>query len=189
MNALDCCVVFFVPQREEDAILRSYVDRVDGNEMNSKISKWLKIFWPIPFTLNVRRKLRIPILPYECKCQCNKTYDIYGDHPFNCPKNHKGRPHNMITNKFSKALAPLLTTANIISPTTNLDKEINLHLPADPTPYCTSLRCILQTKHWLPSIECLFNDRLRYHNYQCHSSTPLQPCSSIVYRLYHKLHC
>jgi len=39
MNALDCCVVFFVPWGEEDAILRLYVDRVDGNEMNSKISK------------------------------------------------------------------------------------------------------------------------------------------------------
>jgi hypothetical protein len=39
----------------------------------------------------------------------------------------------MITNKLSQALAPLLTTANIISPTTNLYKEINLHLPADPT--------------------------------------------------------
>jgi hypothetical protein len=81
----------------------------------------------------------IPILPYECKCQCNKIYDIYGDHPFNCPKNHKGRPHNMITNKLSQALAQLLTIANIISPTTNLDKEINLHLPADPTAHCTSL--------------------------------------------------
>ena len=39
----------------------------------------------------------------------------------------------MITNKFSQALAPLLTTANIISPTTNLDKETQLHLPTDPT--------------------------------------------------------
>jgi hypothetical protein len=39
----------------------------------------------------------------------------------------------MITNKFSQALAPLLTTANIISPTTNLDKETQLHLPIDPT--------------------------------------------------------
>ena len=87
---------------------------------------------PIQFALNMRRKLRLPILPYEYKCQCNKTYDIYGD-PFNCPKNHKGRPHNMITNKFSQALAPLLTTANIISPTTILDKETHLHLPADPT--------------------------------------------------------
>jgi hypothetical protein len=54
---------------------------------------------PIPFALNMRRKLQIPILPYECKCQWNKVYNIYGDHPFNCPKNHKGRPHNMITNK------------------------------------------------------------------------------------------
>ena len=44
---------------------------------------------PIPFALNMRRKLQIPILPYECKCQCNKVYDIYDDHPFNCPKNHK----------------------------------------------------------------------------------------------------
>jgi len=52
---------------------------------------------------------------------------------FHCPKNHKGCPHNMITNRFSRALAPLLTTANIISPTTNLDKETNLHLPTDPT--------------------------------------------------------
>ena len=39
---------------------------------------------PITFTLNMRRKLRLPILPYKCKCQCNKVYDIYGDHPFNC---------------------------------------------------------------------------------------------------------
>ena len=39
----------------------------------------------------------------------------------------------MITNKFSQALAPLLTTASIIAPTTNLDKETHLHLPADPT--------------------------------------------------------
>jgi len=131
----------------------------------------------------VRRKLRIPILPYECKCQCNKTYDIYGDHPFNCPKNHKGRPHNMITNKFSQALAPLLTTANIISPTTNLNKEINLHLPADPTarPFDVSYK---------PNIDChssnvfsLFNDRLRYHNYQCHSSAPLQPSTMLLHRL------
>ena len=89
----------------------------------------------------------IPILPYECKCQCNKIYDIYGDHPFNCPKNHKGRPHNMITNKLSQALAQLLTIANIISPTTNLDKEINLHLPADPTarPFDVSYK---------PNIDC-----------------------------------
>ena len=36
---------------------------------------------PIPFALNMRRKLRLPILPYEFKCQCNNTYDIYGDHP------------------------------------------------------------------------------------------------------------
>ena len=102
---------------------------------------------PISFALNMRRKLRLPILPYECKCQCNKTYDIYGNHPFNCPKNHKGRPHNMITNKFSQALAPLLTTANIISPTMNLDKEINLHLPADPTarPFDVSFK---------PNIDC-----------------------------------
>jgi len=28
---------------------------------------------PLPFALNMRRKLRIPILPYECKCQCNKV--------------------------------------------------------------------------------------------------------------------
>jgi len=39
----------------------------------------------------------------------------------------------MITNKFSQALAPLLSTANIISPTSTLDKEAQLHLPADPT--------------------------------------------------------
>jgi hypothetical protein len=39
----------------------------------------------------------------------------------------------MITNKFSQALAPLLSTANIISPTSKLDKEAQLHLPADPT--------------------------------------------------------
>ena len=74
-----------------------------------------------------------PILPYKYKCQCNKVYDIYGDHPLNCFKNHKGLPHNMITSKFSQALAPLLTTANIILPTLNLDKETHLHLPADPT--------------------------------------------------------
>jgi len=102
---------------------------------------------PIPFTLNMRQKLWIPILPYECKCQCNKVYDIYSDHPFNCPKNHKGRPHNMITNKFSQALAPLLTTANIISPTSTLDKETHLHLPADPTacPFDVSYK---------PNIDC-----------------------------------
>ena len=42
---------------------------------------------------------------------------------------------------------PLLTTANIISPTTNLDKEINLHLPADPTarPFDVSYK---------PNIDC-----------------------------------
>ena len=93
---------------------------------------------PIPFALNMRRKLQIPILPYEYKCQCNKTYDIYGDHPFNCSKNHKGRPHNMITNKFSQALAPLrLSTANIISPTSKLTEKHNytflptlLHVPS-----------------------------------------------------------
>ena len=39
----------------------------------------------------------------------------------------------MIANKFSQALAPLLSTANIISPTSTLDKEAQLHLPADPT--------------------------------------------------------
>jgi len=93
---------------------------------------------PIPFALNMRRKLQIPILPYEYKCQCNKTYDIYGDHPFNCSKNHKGRPHNMITNKFSQALAPLrLSTANIISLTSKLTEKHNytflptlLHVPS-----------------------------------------------------------
>jgi hypothetical protein len=53
----------------------------------------------------------------------------------------------MITNKLSQALAQLLTTANIISPTTNLDKEINLHLPADPTarPFDVSYK---------PNIDC-----------------------------------
>ena len=45
---------------------------------------------PIPFALNMRRKLRIPILPYEFKCQCNKTYDTYGDHPFNALRITKG---------------------------------------------------------------------------------------------------
>jgi len=102
---------------------------------------------PISFALNMHRKLQLPIPPYECKYQCN-VYDIYGDHPFNCPKNHKGQPHNMISNKFSQALAPLLTTANIISPTTNLDKETNLHLPADPTarPFNVSYK---------PNIDCL----------------------------------
>jgi hypothetical protein len=39
----------------------------------------------------------------------------------------------MIANKFSQALAPLLITANIISPTSTLDKEVQLHLPADPS--------------------------------------------------------
>jgi len=100
---------------------------------------------PISFALNMRRKLRLPILPYECKCQCNKTYDIYGDHPFNCPENHKGRPHNMITNKFSQALAPLLTTANIISPTMNLDKEI----------IYTSLLTLLHVPSMYPSNQTL----------------------------------
>jgi hypothetical protein len=54
----------------------------------------------------------------------------------------------MISNKFSQALAPLLTTANIISPTTNLNKETNLHLPADPTarPFNVSYK---------PNIDCL----------------------------------
>jgi hypothetical protein len=53
----------------------------------------------------------------------------------------------MITNKFSQALAPLLTTANIISPTTNLDKETHLHPPADPTacPFDVSYK---------PNIDC-----------------------------------
>ena len=141
---------------------------------------------PIPFALDMRRKLRIPILPYECKCQCNKVYDIYGDHSFNCPKNHKGRPHNMITNKLSQALAHLLTTANIISPTTNLNKEINLHLPADPTalPFDVSYK---------PNIDChpsnvfsMIGCDITITNA---TPPPLQPCSSIVYRLYHKLHC
>ena len=95
----------------------------------------------------MRRKLQKPILPYECKCQCNKVYDIYGDHPFHCQKNHKGHPHNIITHRFSQALASLLTTANIISPTTNLDKETHLHLPSDPTasPFDASYK---------PNIEC-----------------------------------
>ena len=39
----------------------------------------------------------------------------------------------MITNRFSQALAPLHTTANIMSPTSSLDTEILLHLPIDPT--------------------------------------------------------
>ena len=83
---------------------------------------------PIPFALNMRRKLRIPLLPYECKCQCNKVYDIYGDHPFNCPKNHKGCPHNMITNKLSQALAPLLRTSTKKLIYTSLLTQ--LHIPS-----------------------------------------------------------
>jgi len=80
----------------------------------------------VQFAINKPRKLRIPILvPYECKCQCNKVYNIYGDHPFHCQKYHKGRPHNMITNRFSQALASLLTltTANIISPKAILTRK------------------------------------------------------------------
>ena len=141
-------------------------------------------------TMHPQRKLRIPILPYECKCQCTKVYDIYGDHdPFNCPKNHKGRPHNMITNKLSQALAPLLTTANIISPTTNLYNEINLHLPADPTarPFDVSYK---------PNVDCHPSNVFSMIGYDITitKATPLppsnlQPSSSIVFRLYHKLHC
>ena len=98
----------------------------------------------IPFALNMRQKVRHFNLPYECKCQYNKVYHIYGDHPFHCPKNHKGHPHDMITNKFSQSLAPLslLTTANIILPTSKLDKEAKL-ATSPYRPYCTPLRCIL----------------------------------------------
>jgi hypothetical protein len=39
----------------------------------------------------------------------------------------------MIVYRFSPALAKLLTTANIISPTSTLDKEIQLYLPSNPT--------------------------------------------------------
>jgi hypothetical protein len=39
----------------------------------------------------------------------------------------------MIIDRFSPALAKLLTTANIISPTSTLDREIQLHLPSNPT--------------------------------------------------------
>ena len=31
----------------------------------------------------------ITILPYECKSQLTKVCDIFGDHPFHCPKNTK----------------------------------------------------------------------------------------------------
>jgi len=47
--------------------------------------------------------------------------------------NHKGHPRNIITNRFSQAFISLLTTANIILPTSNLGKETQLHLPTDPT--------------------------------------------------------
>jgi hypothetical protein len=75
---------------------------------------------PVQFSISIQRKLRLPILPYPCQCQCSKICDEYGDHPFHCPKNHKCRSHNMIVDRFSPALAKLLTTANIISPTSTL---------------------------------------------------------------------
>ena len=106
----------------------------------------------VQFAINRPRKPRIPILvPYECKCQCNKVYNIYGDHPFHCPKNHKGCPHNMITN-FSQALASLLTltTANIISPKAILTNKHSytshltlLHVPLT-YPINQTLNAILQ---------------------------------------------
>ena len=149
----------------------------------------------VQFAINKPRKLRIPILvPYECKCQCNKVYNIYGDHPFHCQKYHKGRPHNMITNRFSQALASLLTltTANIISPKAILTRKHSsqLHLPSDPTarPFDISYK---------PNIKCHSSNVFSMIGYDITITTNIttpypsayQPRSSIVSRLYYKLHC
>jgi hypothetical protein len=74
--------------------------------------------------------------------------------PFTAKKNtkHKGCPHNMITNRFSQALASLLTltTANIISPKAILTNKHSytshltlLHVPLT-YPINQTLNAILQ---------------------------------------------
>ena len=71
----------------------------------------------------------------KIQCQCTNIYDIIRRPSLSSLIiiNHKGHPQNIITIRFSQAFTSLLTTANIILPTSNLDKETRPHLPTDPT--------------------------------------------------------
>jgi hypothetical protein len=107
---------------------------------------------PVQFSISIQRKLRLQILPYPCQCQWGKICDVHGDHPFHCPKNHKGRPHNMIVDRFSPALAKLLTTANIISPTSTLDIKKYSYISLPITLHALLIYLTNLTKNVIPQM-------------------------------------
>ena len=73
---------------------------------------------------------------FECECQCNKVYDIYGDHPFHCQKNHKGRPHNIITNRFSLP-SPLICIMPRVTMQAGVRTMADLQVPQPLAYSCT----------------------------------------------------
>lgn len=55
---------------------------------------------PPLFVTALCRKLRLPILASPLPCSCGKSFDIFGDHVFSCPKHNKAALHNRIRDTF-----------------------------------------------------------------------------------------
>ena len=65
-------------------------------------------------------------------CPYSHHLDPFGDHIFQCMQLCKIVAHNSIDNSFATTLAPLLSMAGYLLPTSTVDVEPLLYLPSDP---------------------------------------------------------
>ncbi len=62
----------------------------------------------------------------------NAHVDPFGDHVFQCKRICKIGAHNAIRDGFTTTLAPILSTAGFLLPTSKLDVKPLLYLPSNP---------------------------------------------------------
>jgi hypothetical protein len=81
-----------------------------------------------------KHKLQLPLFEPTDKpfCPCGHHLDPFGDHIFQCRYINKIGAHNSIRDGLATTLAPLLSTAGYLLPSSKLDIEPLLHLPSDP---------------------------------------------------------
>ena len=86
------------------------------------------------YVLALKRKLRLPLITHPTTCAaCHKSCDIYGDHTFQCSKNHKTQLHDRVRDSLYVVLSHLSTYAHLSATDASVVLEPSGLLPQYPT--------------------------------------------------------
>ena len=86
----------------------------------------------VKFTINLKRKLRLPLWDQPVRCSCGDIMDEWGDHAFNCRSNTKTIMSNQIRDGVAKLFQRILQTVKMIDTKSAVDTELEGFLNRAP---------------------------------------------------------